>query len=234
MLWLHTGKWSSYILVCLLSHHAVWKLAICSYMLISFCTACRIWKIVTSERPPQHFNWKPKYVIFSRRRVDILIVMLDSWVFFINRWSLFRSGHYKEVKTNQKYPTYCHSIPFHHSSRSFHSTESRCPFKITCVKKAMKSKGTAKKLWIIAKFTRILLLDFCHQPIPSKPFIVGPIWFHNFSKDHFKLLFFRIRVFLIIIYLKCSSWNTVIMVQVLYFQYVQYFEQKKNALGNQV
>ena len=32
-----------------------------------------------------------------------------------------------EVKINQKYPTSYYSIPFHHSSPPFHSTESRCP-----------------------------------------------------------------------------------------------------------
>jgi len=36
------------------------------------------------------------------------------------------------------------------------------------------------------KFTWIVLLKFCHQPMSSQPFLGHPLWFHNFSHtSHF-------------------------------------------------
>ena len=81
-------------------------------------------------------------------------------------------------------------------------------FNMTSIKKAVKSKDAAKKwLWwyrLMAKnlittiqvnlvlphpsFTRnqhkihlnCCFYHFCHQPIPSQPFLGRPLWFHNF------------------------------------------------------
>jgi len=84
---------------------------------------------LSSERPPNisveslKLNGLDKEVVFSRRWVDILRIMLDSYSNIYFGWSLFTGDLcpeviYTEVTTNQKYPTY---YP------PFQSTESRHP-----------------------------------------------------------------------------------------------------------
>jgi len=74
----------------------VWRLAIYSFLSADHGK-------LSSERPPNvsveslKLNGLDKEVVFSRRWVDVLQIMLDRyliWVVFINSWSLFRGGQY--------------------------------------------------------------------------------------------------------------------------------------------
>ena len=71
-----------------------------------------------------------RWSFLYRRWIDVLRIMLNSYVFnhliwliFINQWSLFRGGLYGGENQSEV----SNLLPFHHSSPPFHSTESRGP-----------------------------------------------------------------------------------------------------------
>ena len=105
----------------MLRHHAVWRLAIYSFLSTDHGK-------LSSERPPNisveslKLNGLDKEVVFSRRWVDILRIMLDSYSNIYFGWSLFRGGLYGCENQSEV----SNLLPFH-SSPPFHSTESRRP-----------------------------------------------------------------------------------------------------------
>ena len=81
------------------------------------------------------------------------------WVVFINRWS-FSEVVYTEVKTNQKYPTYYHSSPFHF-------TESRRP--------------SNAKILINYKVSGSIWISFC-GPLNTPTIIL------NYTRTHLSIM----------------------------------------------
>ena len=125
-----------------------------------------------------------------------------SFFHFLVSWTLYNSwcqvSYYNEQ--DNEFPKYKTNVTY---LKQPSCKKVAVMFKKACAKKVVKSKGVGKKWlwwyrlmakilitfrWILCWFLgwgntncpELLLLKFCHQPIPSQPFLGHPLWFHNF------------------------------------------------------